>query len=876
MPDFSLAQHEVVAPVLTEEFNDAARQEIIDAVGYPTLREFVELRRHDTFGLPAEIKQYWLPVEPQIETVRQAILPKVSFLTSRRRLAEFAQDPDSGKVANLEDHQIDIFSQVAATVAGERDPQKASTCVVSPTGSGKTHILFKSIEALHTPPANKEGTSNKPARTIVFVDTNTHLYQMVDVAEKLIPDIEVGVYNMDSKDLKKPVTVMTYASFIKAEKEGVIKRGDFDNVLLDEADLALAPDTRAQMKDFMSESVAVGFTATGKYNENRHVGLLFENIIEDLDLKRAIEDGILSPAQIWLVPTGERIDIGVIPRFRDLPAEKANELSKRLNRAAISERITNDFVKQGMRGLVKCLPGGGSAHAIERAEHLNSILIKDSDGVTRRIRAAAVGSSVKESADHIAAYKRGELDVLCFVKMIGRAFDDQDTSFLIDESAPLSPVQSVQAFGRALRKKPGKVAHIVHLVDELTSGGMLKPWFTMLHALGIKDYSPGLYVGPDDSFVPNRPSYEIKPVDPLELFSHEIYRLIHNLPVAVREAYTTGPNSYESLEHSHVTTKEFGALVGKSYAAVKSFFDYHKIEGIKQGAKKYYDLRYVQIYSEYQELINGPVDESQDWITVTNQNIYYTYGRFNNLSIDPQFAQMLELDDPLLKPLQMPDNTAGRIKFGSGVEFNRNTRGGFKCYSPTQVKLIEHKLAEAQVINGAYPFQISGNLLEDFFDPEITSNKTRFPYEWKLAKTPYPNNTVYGWKAKLDMGEAYVKEIAQFQNSPLFKGLRALEEKVQSLYDEIATQMGIKGRVVLNSHSHTYGNLLTTEEYDQMVLFFTQSLPSLDAAYNPSNQQQAPEKIEVSLAHELTDLLFRDFPKVEIAHTGNWEYEKEE
>lgn len=878
MQNLAEIQREVVLGPNDGLLNAAAEQEMLDAVGYQALRELASARRADMLEDPTVLKEFWLPTTPQIDAIHNALAPKTPYLTARKRLIALEDSEPASSPIELLDHQDDLFMQATSSITAERDSQRASICIVSPTGSGKTHILFKYVETLHRPIPPETGipASDRPVRTIIFVDTNSLLRQTVETAQKLIPDIEVGTYNKDNKDLTKPVTVMTYKSFIEAEKSGIIKKGDFDNVLLDEADIALAPETRAQMKDFMSQSVALGFTATGKYNENRHVGMLFENVVEDLDLKRAIEEGILSPVQIWLVPTGERLEIGTIHRFKDLPAESALELSKRINRAAISCKITSDFVKQGMRGLVKCLPGGGSAHAIERADQLNKITITDVDGKQRRVRAAAVGSSIKESPDLIDAYKRGELDVLCFVKLLGRGFDDPETAFFVDESASLSPVQCKQSWGRTFRKVGNKIAHVVHLVDELTSGGELKPIYTMLHALGIKEYTPGLYVGPDDRFIGNAKRHDVKPLEALKLFSHEIFRLINNLPVNILEAYTIGAKNHEAMGEGFISVQDLRKQLDASTVNLRNFFDDNNIKPIKRGNKLYVRSEYLGIYRDYQALKNSTYLTLEGWVSVT-PGFNFVNGKYARIDIDKDMADQLAMQNPSLKPLIFPKGPRIKKKFFAGTPPESAPKGTVLCYSPSQVEIIKDMLENAESIAKVNPqFKVKGDFLMNFFVPDDTYNhRYSIPHGWRSISETMKSNL--SWQELRTINEEYYAAMQQFKDTPFFTTLRSFQGIPQDIYDEAAAEIGLKGRVVLGN-GKTFGYLLNDQELEHLISRFKQDLPTIDTTYRYGDNRDSNTRVEVSHALEAVQLLFRDFPSFtkQLELDKNWKYNREQ
>lgn len=747
------------------------QQQLMSAAGYAVLRGVASLRREDTEGTP-ELKEVWVPTEPQIETLRESVVPRLAYLSARRRLIDFTNQTE--KLADLDDHQADMFTNCIGLISSTTDAEKASTCIVAPTGVGKSYLMGKFVEALH-PDAQEEAP--KARKTIILTSTNLLIKQIQNDIHGRLPHLGIGKYNKDSKQLEQEVTLMTYQSFIRAMSTGKIKKSDFAQVLLDEADMALAPDTRVQMKEFISQSVAVGFTATPKNGEHRNVSDLFENVIENYDTKTCIEKGKLSATQVWLVHSGESLDIGKIQRFKDIPAEKLQELGKRAGRGALSAGITRDFIDNGLKGLVRCAPGDDCAVAKERADQLNLMLTTDKDGSTRCIRAAAVGSSIKESQEIIDAYKRGEYDALCYVKMIGRGFDDADTDFFIDESPTLSPVEGTQGPGRALRYREGKIAQIVHIVDDITSEGKPLNAFTMLHVLGVDKYEPGMFFGPDDGWRGNDKRYPLKPYESLDLFSHEIANIIRTTHLRIARGYTLSPEIEQDSNVELMTAPKIAEKYGLNTNSFSTFLKNNDIQPRSIGKNRLYDARYGEVFAEMLKLSEEKVTnpESRGWVSIA--------------SLDEKLLKELALIDPFLSPVAWPIVSRGiglRTRYLTAKQWEHAQ----KLFTSTIT--VEDEIISTFIVNGN---DVSA-VMSRFEDMHFIN-----PFEAEEIQ-----RRVVGWRRNIDnhpdpdaipkMRES-VRTL--FLQSPLLQSMRESTFRLQEVFDEAQTSIGTKGRLVNNT-----------------------------------------------------------------------------
>lgn len=399
----------------------------------------------------------------------------------------------------LKEDQVTIFDQMISVFANGKQLDECQAGVVAATGVGKTHLMIELLRAAH----NKERAAKQkrpaPIRSLVLTESQDLIRQNSGADGRhglavFAPELEVGCYYADEKDLSKEVTVMTYASFIRTAEKGVIKPGDFTVLLADEADLALSYKRHPLLKDFMKNCVSFGFTATGTYNENKHLGQLYERIIYGPNLREAIDQGLATPVQIFNVRSHEKL---VLPNAIKYLPEIPDDLLQGLVQRASRNKIAVDFAtyfsgKLGVSGLVECLSGEGCRHAYEVAEMIGDQTIVDpSTGLQRKLIASGIDGKHQQRTELIEGFAAGEIDWLCGVDVFKRGIDLPRAAAYIGLRRTYSLVRATQMRGRIPRinpNDPDKLAYFVEVFDDLfyEDGQPLELPCTMTHVLGLE------------------------------------------------------------------------------------------------------------------------------------------------------------------------------------------------------------------------------------------------------------------------------------------------------------------------------------------------------------------------------------------------------
>jgi len=157
-------------------------------------------------------------------------------------------------------------------------------------------------------------------------------------------------------------------------------------------------------------------------------------------LMDAVADGWLVPIRQWGVRTASDLD-GVGMRGGDLAASGLLELDTPDRNLLVADSYRR--LCAGRRAICFAV---GVTHARNLATALTAL----------GVRSDAIWGGDTERDDKIAAYRRGEIDVLCNCGILTEGFDDPETSALLMARPTASRGLYTQMAGRGLRPAPGK------------------------------------------------------------------------------------------------------------------------------------------------------------------------------------------------------------------------------------------------------------------------------------------------------------------------------------------------------------------------------------------------------------------------------------
>ncbi|HPS57656.1 MAG TPA: DEAD/DEAH box helicase [Spirochaetota bacterium] len=348
------------------------------------------------------------------------------------------------------DHQAEHLSSLVQ----DRQEGYKSSLVVLPTGTGKSIIALEDMTNYY----NEKGA----IRGLIHVPT-------IDLREQWQKQIN------ESPVLKDNVSVITYAHGSRNYQNEASDA--YDYIVIDEAHHSTAPTLRKMIRHY-SPDFLLGLTATDKRLDEEKLEDVFGEYEISIDLKTAIEKGILSQIRCFRLETN--IDLSKV-RFngKDYYASELEKTIKVPSRnKVIVDVIEKYFVDKlaGKSGVIFCV---NVAHSKDMAQ-----LLKE-----RGIIAESVDGQDKNREEKIGKYMNREIQFLCTCSLLNEGWDAPHTSVIVMARPTMSKVLYTQQLGRGTRKHHGKEAlYVIDVVDNYGSFGGYsnRPW--SLHALFELEY----------------------------------------------------------------------------------------------------------------------------------------------------------------------------------------------------------------------------------------------------------------------------------------------------------------------------------------------------------------------------------------------------
>jgi len=444
--------------------NDEKRAEVLD-MDVEAIKNKYPYRYEQYVKLIREAKGSGTP-EQELISIRKYI---ALINNLEGYIASYEKDKPEGF---LREHQQDVFHSIAEFLnkglkAGYLD---------LPTGFGKTALFVELVKALSKGKNKKTGL-----KTLVLVPTQDLITQTIGKNEnpkkregfaKFAPNINATAYYQDVKDLSGDVVVSTYQSFLLLQKENPKFTEQFDVVILDEAHKALGPATKEQIAAIAPNALKMGCTATAEYDTSRQVKEILPELIHKMEVREAVELGILANPRGFLYKTNIKIEGQIMSGYPDYPPGVLRQLNKEA-RNKVTVDFVKTFVSKGVRGLVPCLPGDKGQFARDMADRISAETIVDKKTKKKRnilARSVTQDTSRDERNEIYEAFKNQEIDCITYIDIITTGKDLPNAKFLVRNRPRRSKVESTQEIGRLLRPFEGEDPYIVEIEDDFPTG----------------------------------------------------------------------------------------------------------------------------------------------------------------------------------------------------------------------------------------------------------------------------------------------------------------------------------------------------------------------------------------------------------------------
>jgi superfamily II DNA or RNA helicase len=344
--------------------------------------------------------------------------------------------------------------QLQAVEVAERALAAASTPAVveMPTGTGKTRVMLEL--------AAREIAAG--GRVVILAHRDVLIEQLADAGRQVAP---VGVLKGTRRELLEKITVASVQTLARGERvEQLHAHGPVTLALVDEAHHATLTNsygrTLKRLRELHPDLRVCGFTAT-PYRQAGGFRRAWPRIAYTRSIQDMQQAGWLCPLRWQPVRLGVRLtDIKTVRGDYD-----AGELAERLQ-----DRTDNLAWK--IAPLIEGRPALAFAVNIAHAKELAAAF--NAGGTPA---GAVWGAQPREErAATLAAWKAGELKLICNVGVLTEGFDHPPTSAIVMARPTQSVGLYLQAIGRATRLAPGKPdALIIDVADNSDPRQILLP-----------------------------------------------------------------------------------------------------------------------------------------------------------------------------------------------------------------------------------------------------------------------------------------------------------------------------------------------------------------------------------------------------------------
>ena len=397
-------------------------------------------------------------MEKQPEKVKDEL---ITFLGTSPMFKAFEADlpVQMGQTIELRDYQ----QEATKNLQKMREDGKTIALLYHATGVGKTITAATDAKAVG-------------GRTLFLVNALKLASQAQETFAKVWPEATLGEYTGSQKDMTQTVIFATVQSISKDLEK--FSPTDFDYLIVDECHHAAA-NTYQKIFTYFHPKFILGLTATPERSDGEDMLELFQNVAHKMDLKTAVERGILVPIRcIWVKTNIDLTDV----RINGIKYN-SQDLESKLFIPERNQLIVDTYLKyvNGKKTVIFC---ASVDHAAEIAKLLRDSGVK-AEAVSGRDRMEVREKILKD-------YETGSTNVLCACDLLNEGWDSPHTTVLFMARPTMSKTIYLQQLGRGTRRCPGKEDLLV--VDFVDNANMFNMPYSLHRVLDIAKYQPMAYV----------------------------------------------------------------------------------------------------------------------------------------------------------------------------------------------------------------------------------------------------------------------------------------------------------------------------------------------------------------------------------------------
>lgn len=382
----------------------------------------------------------------------------ITFLGYSPALTYFDGDTRSqqGSVFELREHQ----EEALANLISMREEGKTIALVQGATGSGKS--------AIGVLDAKQFGK-----RVLFLAHTKELVEQGAGNFERFWQGVSVGRFYENYHDTETFVVCASIQSVIRNLDQ--FKPDDFDYLIIDECHHASAKSYTAILTYFRPK-FTLGLTATPERADGADLLEIFQTVAHKLDIKEAVETGVLCPVRCIRVKTN--IDMSDVRingfKYNALDLEQTIMIPDR------NKLIVDTYMEY--------VPGKSTVIFCTSVNHANTIaeMLRE-----RGVKAEAVsgGTNSVVRKQILKQYAKKEIQVLCACDLLNEGWDSPITEVLFMARPTMSKVIYMQQLGRGMRTHEGK--DFLMVFDFVDNTNMFNCPYSIHRLLNLAEYTPG-------------------------------------------------------------------------------------------------------------------------------------------------------------------------------------------------------------------------------------------------------------------------------------------------------------------------------------------------------------------------------------------------
>ena len=520
-----------------------------------------------------------------------------------------------GQTIELRDYQ----QEATKNLQKMREDGKTIALLYHATGVGKTITAATDAKAVG-------------GRTLFLVNALKLASQAQETFAKVWPEATLGEYTGSQKDMTQTVIFATVQSISKDLEK--FSPTDFDYLIVDECHHAAA-NTYQKIFTYFHPKFILGLTATPERSDGEDMLELFQNVAHKMDLKTAVERGILVPIRCVRVKTN--IDLTDV-RINGIKYN-SQDLESKLFIPERNQLIVDTYLRyvNGKKTVIFC---ASVDHAAEIAKLLRDNGVK-AEAVSGRDRVEVREKILKD-------YETGSTNVLCACDLLNEGWDSPHTTVLFMARPTMSKTIYLQQLGRGTRRCPGKEDLLV--VDFVDNANMFNMPYSLHRVLDIAKYQPMAYVlAPENK----------RKLDQDMLFQGEKPEAWLDVPIDVSDYEIIDLFNWQNSVKDMISQIEFVRMVDVQSETVERYIKDGKVKpdlSIPFGDKR--------MFHYFREESIRNIAKQYGWDLITPQNMADKFMKFIE-TMDMSYSYK----PVLLKAIYEYMDTSGRVALPDVVDY---------------------------------------------------------------------------------------------------------------------------------------------------------------------------------------------------------------